>query len=292
MKSCISTYSFHKLYGKDGFTHFSAIDKTKELGCEGVEFVLDDTTPDGSTPLEFAKNLTEYAKEKGLEIPIYTTGANFFQPTDPELEVERLCKHIDIASECGIPLMRHDVTWSYHNQYEGVKTYQKIIEIIAPYISKVADYAKSKGVKTCSENHGRLFQDSARMVDLFTAVNNTNYGFLCDIGNFGGVDENCATAASSLLDLIVHVHAKDCFTRSGMSYNPGRGFNPSRGGNYRRGTIFGHGDVPTFQILRAIKNSGYDGFVSLEFEGMEDTIEGISIGIENLQRMIRDIEGK
>ena len=68
MKSCISTYSFHKLYGKDGFTHFSAIDKTKELGCEGVELVLDDTTPDGSTPLEFAKNLTEYAKEKGLHI--------------------------------------------------------------------------------------------------------------------------------------------------------------------------------------------------------------------------------
>ena len=235
--------------------------------------------------------MTEYAKEKGLEVPIYTTGANFFQPTDPELEVERLCKHIDIASECGIPLMRHDVTWSYHNEYEGVKTYQKIIEIIAPYISKVADYAKSKGVKTCSENHGRLFQDSARMVDLFTAVNNTNYGFLCDMGNFGGVDENCATAASSLLDLIVHVHAKDCFTRSGMSYNPGRGFNASRGGNYRRGTIFGHGDVPTFQILRAIKNSGYNGFVSLEFEGMEDTIEGISIGIENLQRMIRDLEG-
>ena len=49
MKSCVSTYSYQRLYGDGKFTRFDAIDKTKELGCEGVEFVLDDTTPDGST---------------------------------------------------------------------------------------------------------------------------------------------------------------------------------------------------------------------------------------------------
>ena len=291
MKSCISTYSYHRLYADGSFTRFDAIDKTNELGCDGVEFVLDDTTPDGSTPREYALALTAHAKEVGLEVPIYTTGANFFVK-DPEQEVERICKHIDIASECGIPLLRHDITWSYYPEYDGVKTYQNVIEAVAPVISKVADYAKSKGVMTCSENHGRLMQDSNRMVELFNAVNNKNYGFLCDIGNFGGVDEDCFTSVSRLMELIVHVHAKDCFTRSGMMYNPGRGYNLSRGGNYRRATVFGHGNVPTFQILNAIRASGYDGYVSLEFEGMEPPMEGVTIGTENLQRMIRDIEGK
>jgi sugar phosphate isomerase/epimerase len=291
MKSCISTHSYHRLYADGSFTRFDAIDKTKELGCDGVEFVLDDTTPDGSTPREYALALTAHAKEVGLEVPIYTTGANFFVK-DPEQEVERICKHIDIASECGIPLLRHDITWSYYPEYEGVKTYQNVIEAVATVISKVADYAKSKGVMTCSENHGRLMQDSNRMVELFNAVNNKNYGFLCDIGNFGGVDEDCFTSVSRLMELIVHVHAKDCFTRSGMMYNPGRGYNLSRGGNYRRATVFGHGNVPTFQILNAIRASGYDGYVSLEFEGMEPCMEGVTIGTENLQRMIRDIEGK
>lgn len=289
MKSCVSTYSYYRLYVEGNFTRFDAIDKTKELGCEGVELVLDDVTPDGSTPREHALALTAHAKEVGIEVPIYTTSANFFVP-DPEREVERVCKHIDIASECGIPLLRHDITYSYYEGYEGVKSYKHIIEAVAPYISKVATYAKSKNVKTCSENHGRLMQDSERMLELFTAVDNTNYGFLCDIGNFGGVDEDCSIAVSRLLELIVHVHAKDCFTRSGMSYNPGRGFNRSRGGNYRRATIFGHGDVPSFQILAAIKNSGYNGYVSLEFEGMESVMDGITIGTENLQRMIRDLE--
>ena len=287
MKSCVSTYSYHPLYN-GGFTRFDAIDKTKELGCEGVELVLDEASaPAGTSLLDYTRALADHARELGLEVPIYTTGANFFVP-EPEREVDRVCRHIDIAAECGIRLLRHDVAYSY-GSYEGVKTYRHVIEKVAPYISQVADYGKSRGVKTCSENHGRLMQDSDRMLELFGAVNNENYGFLCDIGNFGGVDEDCSVAVAKLLELIVYVHAKDVFTKPGMSYNPGRGYNVSRAGNYRRATIFGHGNVPTFQILKAIKNSGYDGFVSLEFEGMEPTMLGIEIGTENLQRMIKDL---
>ena len=69
---------------------------------------MNDETPDGSTPMEYAKALTAHAKEQGLEVPIYTTGANFFVK-EPEKELERLCRHIDIAAECKIPLLRHDV---------------------------------------------------------------------------------------------------------------------------------------------------------------------------------------
>ena len=82
----------------------------------------------------------------------------------------------------------------------------------------------------------------------------------------------------------------DNFVKSGMMYDPGRGYNRSRGGNWRRATIFGHGDVPTFQILSAIKKSGYDGYVSIEFEGIEDNILALDIGSENLKRMIKDLE--
>lgn len=79
MKSCISTYSFERLYQDGGFTRFNAIDKTKEYGCQGVELVLNDETPDGSTPMEYAKALCAHAKEQGLEVPIYTTGSEFFR---------------------------------------------------------------------------------------------------------------------------------------------------------------------------------------------------------------------
>ena len=44
-------------YQDGGFTRFNAIDKTKEYGCQGVELVLNDETPDSSTPMEYAKAL-------------------------------------------------------------------------------------------------------------------------------------------------------------------------------------------------------------------------------------------
>ena len=38
------------------------------------------------------------------------------------------------------------------------------------------------------------------------------------------------------------------------------------------------------QCLRALKRTGYDGYLSIEFEGMEDCIQGISVGLANLRR--------
>lgn len=182
--------------------------------------------------------------------------------------------------------MRHDIAWGFFPEYEGIQTWQSAVRYVAPAIREVSEYAASKGVTNCSENHGRLFQDSDRMLALFDAVNHPNYRWLCDIGNFGGVDEDCATAVSKLLPFLTHVHAKDSFRRSGMMPNPGRGWNRTRGGNYRRPTICGHGDVPVQQILENIAATGYDGYVSLEFEGIEDVLTAVEISVENLKRML------
>lgn len=284
-------YSYWKAVKKGEITHQEAIDKTKEFGIDAVELqIFEEDVPKDTTLGEYAKSLTEYARSIGLDVPIFTVSSNLYC-ADPEAELSRLCKMVDIASECGIPLMRHDVTYSFLGN-EPSKSPKKIIEFVAPYIRRLADYAKEKGVKTCSENHGRLMQDSYRMEELFYQVDHENYGLLCDIGNFGGADEDCAEAVSKLLPHICFVHAKDAFKRNGMTYNPGRGYSMTRGGHYRRATIFGHGDVPTFQILAAIRKSGYDGYVSLEFEGMEETLLAVEIGAENLKRMIDDLNSR
>ncbi|MBQ0092041.1 MAG: sugar phosphate isomerase/epimerase [Clostridiales bacterium] len=288
MKTCISTYSFSGVTYNGKMTYPEVLEKTKALGCSGVEFVVNDTAPDGSDLAEFWLKLAEQAKKLELEVPIYTTGANFFQK-DPEKEVERVKKHVDLAAACGIKLMRHDVMASFYEGYEGPKTFAAVLPVVAPAIREVAEYAASKGVMTCSENHGRIVQDSERMLAVFAAVNHPNYRYLCDIGNFGGVDEDCAIAVSKLLPLIEHVHVKDAFWRSGMLPNPGRGWNKTRAGNYRRATIFGQGDAPTYQCVRTILESGYKGYFSLEFEGIEDTLLAIEISMENLHRMLKEL---
>ena len=196
MKTCISTYSFWRAFVAGQITYPEMLQKSKELGCTGIEFVVDDVAPDKTTDLEaFWTSLKEEADKLGLETPIYTTGANFFQK-DVRSEIERVKKHVDLASKLGIKLMRHDIAYGFYPEFEGVHTYESIIPVAAPAIREVAEYAASKGVTTCSENHGRLMQDSDRMLAMFKAVDHPNYRYLCDIGNFGGVDENCAIAVS------------------------------------------------------------------------------------------------
>ena len=289
MKTAISLYSYNKLYKNGNFTHFDAVDQTKRFDMDGVELcIFPEQVPEGKTMASYAKEVSDYAKSVGLDVPMFTVGANLYC-ADPEAETKRLMEHVDIAAECGIPLMRIDVAYAFMGN-ESSKSPKKVIEYVAPYVRRIADYGKTKGVKLCSENHGRLIQDSYRVEELLYTVDHENYGLLCDMGNFGGADESCDVAVSKLLPHICYVHAKDNFVKSGMLYDPGRGYNRSRGGNWRRATIFGHGDVPTYQILAAIKKSGYDGYVSIEFEGIEDNILALDIGSENLKRMIKDLE--
>ncbi len=289
MKTCISTYCYWRLISQNQMTYMDAVDKIKELGMDAVEIcVFNDAVPKDKTLRQYVKELVTHARESGLEVPIFTCGANMYCE-EPEKELVRLEEMVDIAAENDIHLMRHDITYAFLGN-EQAKTPRHIIRAVAPYVRELSLYAKEKGVKTCSENHGKVMEDGYRMEMLFDEVNCDNYGLLCDIGNFSGVDEDCATAVGLLLPHICFVHAKDAFFRDGMMYDPGEGFVKTRAGNYKRSTIFGHGQIPTFKILSAIKRSGYDGYVSLEFEGIEENIMAVRIGAENLKRMVTDIE--
>ncbi len=282
MKTAISSWSYHKLLDNGTMTWHQAVDHAASIGAAGFECVINNLDPD------FAADIFAYIRSKGLEAPIYTTAANFLCD-DVQAEIDRVKAHIDIAAANGITMLRHDIAWGFSENYTGERTIEAAIAIVAPAIREVAEYAQSKGVTTCSENHGRMFQDSDRVRAVFNAVNHKNYRLLCDIGNFGGVDENCAYATAALADLICHVHCKDSLVKSGMARNPGLFWTLSRGGNYRRGTVFGQGDNPTFQCLNIINASGYDGWYSLEFEGIEETLPAIEAGHANMVTMLKEL---
>ena len=57
-------------------------------------------------------------------------------------------------------------------------------------------------------------------------------------------------------------------------------------GNYYRGTILVHGVVPIISCVNILKKAGYDGWLSIEFEGMEDTVPAIKAGFEYLKKVV------
>ncbi len=42
------------------------------------------------------------------------------------------------------------------------------------------------------------------------------------------------------------------------------------------------------EVAKIIKESGYDGYISVEFEGMEDCRKGSKIGMDNVRRFLEE----
>jgi hypothetical protein len=57
------------------------------------------------------------------------------------------------------------------------------------------------------------------------------------------------------------------------------------------GAIIGHGQVPVVQCLRMMRKEGYNGILSVEYEGIEDVLVGVQAGHDNLRKMVDLVEG-
>ena len=275
MKIGVSSYSFTKYTKATGCSYFDICDKAKEIGFDGIEFT-DLTAED---PIALAKEIRAHCEKIGLEIIAYAIGANFLAE-DPEAEVARVCGCVDVAEALGAPLMRHDVCYALPKEH--LYSWRDAAETMAPYIRRVTEYAEKKGIRTCTENHGYIFQDPARVEALILKVGSENYGWLCDMGNFLCADADPVKAVSIAAPYAFHVHAKDFLYKAGGECPDG--FFGTTGRNWLRGTALGHGVVPVDQCIRILKNAGYEGWLSLEFEGMEECIPAIETGFRYLKK--------
>ena len=278
MKIGVSSYSFSKYMKETGCNYFKICDIAKEIGFDGIEFIELEhdakSVEAAGSQVAFAEQLREHCAKLGLEISAYTIGADFI---DRENEVERLKGQVDVAVALGVNVMRHDVTWRRD------VAWREIIERTAPMIREVTEYAASKGVVTCSENHGMVMQDAHRVEELILTVNHPNYRWLVDMGNFLCADEPPMHALPIAAPYAVHAHAKDFIFKSEA---PSDGWIITRGGNAIRGTIVGHGVVPLKECIGELRKAGYDKWLSLEFEGMEDNLTALKLGYQHLKKVV------
>ncbi|MBO5652783.1 MAG: sugar phosphate isomerase/epimerase [Clostridia bacterium] len=280
MKLSVSSYSFAQ-YLRDGRMRLiDCVGKAKEMGFDAIEFIdIPGETTDAVK--ETALQLRHEAERVGIAINAYTVGANLFSG-DAEAdarEVARLKRQVDVAALLGAEVMRHDVCRSLMGKGEG-RSFDGMLPTIAKNAREVTAYAASLGIRTCSENHGFVAQDSDRVERLFNAVAHDNYGILVDMGNFLCVDEDPVIAVSRLAPYAIHVHAKDFL----VSEENKEGYTIfTRGANYLKPCAIGEGVVPVKKCLSVLKRAGYNGYLSLEYEGAADCLEGIARGLAKLK---------
>ncbi len=282
MRYSVSSYSYSGLTNRGDYTELGLIELAKEQGFSAIEFA-EIHAPEGTDKKQYAALLADEAKRCGISIAAYCIGADLLY--GGEKEIERLKGEAEIAAALGAGVMRHDASGGYRREDRAFRGFADALPVIADGYRAVTQYAKTLGVRTCIENHGFFCQDANRVEAIINRVADENFGALVDIGNFLCADEDPAVSVGLLAPYAFHVHCKDFHIKKGTEFVPPDGFFMTRGGNYLRGAIIGHGSVPVEQCVRILKKAGYDGYYTVEFEGMEDPRLGVAAGLRTLRKI-------
>lgn len=280
MKFGISTYSLHKAYVSGELTLEGVIETIAELGAEHVEIV-----PIGYDLVnqpELIDVIKNTAIRVGLELSNYAIPANFSDLDDVAftVELERVKREVEVCAKLGIKTMRHDIAKSLDTSIEHfLQELPKLIEACR----QIAEHAQQFNIITSIENHGFYVQHSDRVQAIVKGVNLPNFKTTLDVGNFLCVDEQPEIAVAKNISLASMVHFKDFYIRPDHLLL-GEGWFKSSGGKWLRGAILGQGDIHIPSVIKIIKESDYSGYISLEFEGMEECKQATKIGLEYLRR--------
>ena len=96
------------------------------------------------------------------------------------------------------------------------------------------------------------------------------------------VHKNSFRAVGRLASYARHVHAKDFAPAVSDGFL-------TRGGRRIRGTVIGEGMIPIAPCLGALLHAGYDGYVTVEYEGSEDALAAIARGKANLEALLKTV---
>ena len=275
IKIAISSYSFHRFgggpEGSEAPTLEQMIDRCADLGVDGIELLWQHLAVNGKTTPESLHDLHQYAALRGITPVAVAANHNPLQLT-PELRDEELAKlkaAVDAAAALGAPFVRAmGGRWNtlenfmdmWDNQGEEPapegftedQGYAWVIEAL----KEGAEYAGSKGVTLVLENHWGLTGTAAGTARIHDGVNSPWLKYVLDTGNFFQMSDPYAEMEVLFPDLAI-LHAK-VYLGGGMLVSP---------------------DIDYAKVASLLDARGYNGYVSIEFEGKAHPNEGVPDGV-------------
>ena len=287
MKIGVSAYSYNRYFRDGSMTLADAVSSAAEIGFTGFEmlpryFKEEKGTPGG------CRELRKMLLDAGLEISCYTLASNFGLADGPERRavVDNIRHETEMAVVLGANVCRIESTFG---PKKGEKvTFEDMMGRVVRATKEVAEHALKLGVRLGLENHGRYMGSFHHVAQLIKDVDSPAYQAVPDIGNFFVVDEDPLAACRELAKFTIHVHAKD-FRRNPPEPKMGQGWWTTNAGWQLQGAVVGEGDVPVLECLQALKDRGYDGYLSVEHESPEDPIEGLKRSRANLEEMVSSL---
>ncbi|MFH1742063.1 MAG: sugar phosphate isomerase/epimerase family protein [bacterium] len=260
MKLSCAAYSYRKYLKEQNpptMTIEDFLDECVKLGLEAAE----PTSYYFPTPLtqEFLLNFKRKAFLLGLDISGTAVGNTFTYPPGPERdkELQHVNDWVDHAAVFGAPCIR-----IFAGQAPDGMSVEQARKYAIETTEEACAYAATRGVFLALENHGGIVPDAKGLLAIVREVESDWFGVNLDTGNFVSDDPyaDIAETAPYAVTVQVKVHIK---TPSGQKV-----------------------EADFERILGILADSGYRGYVALEYEGSEEPKEAIPRHIEELQSIL------
>ena len=271
-------------------THTEGIEKAAALGLDGVQIYA--TTGEFSPALSQAEKdaYKRLLQAKGLTVSALCGdmgGYGFEIEEDNADRVEKTKRIIDLAVE-----FASKVVTTHIGVIPDDKSHPRY-KVMLSALTECGLYAKEKGVTLAIETG----PEKATTLLQFLQDTKGGVGVNLDPANFTMVTGQDAVEAVGILkDYIVHTHAKDgkmldknqnptdvyhAFAVGGVdALNACKGFQE---------LPLGDGDVAWTDYLQALKNIGYDGFLTIERECGEDPAADIVMAVDFLKKELQNL---
>lgn len=226
-----------------------AVSAAVRYGYDAIEWRLADgeiIAP--QTPESVRLRIRDLSASNGIAIACLDTSCRMVQATPQERDAAKVTaeKMADMAAELGAPFMR-----VFGGPCPDGMTLKALIEPAAEVLNAVGTYATERGITVLLETHDAWSQ-SIDVLELVQTAN-SNISVLWDIHHTHRAGESPEQSVSELAKSIAYVHVKDGRPRTNAPED-------------WQLCLINEGVVPLREAFAALKHSGYDGYLSLEWE--------------------------
>jgi sugar phosphate isomerase/epimerase len=269
MKICSCTIGFRSMdFGL-------ALNHLRDMGIAAVEGTTDHSAHlyPYVTGEKDPEELKRIVSQSGLTLAAIM-GQSDFAVNDDLVggELERVEKQILLAHAAGVSVLR-----LFAGHIPAPYVTDEVVERVVTNLKRVAPAAESRNVTLAIENHYGITSSPTDMLRIIEGVASERVKVNFDPANFVPCGENPVSAARRLAPFIAHVHLKDCI-------HTGEG--PHNGYEYCE---IGAGIVDFTELLSVLKENGYEGYLSIEYESPQDPERGTRASLEALTEILSQI---
>ncbi|PHN94051.1 xylose isomerase [Maribacter sp. 6B07] len=254
-KISLAQWSFHNALRAGKMDNLDFAEKARSFNCEGLEYV-NQFFMDKAKNKKYLSEMNNRASSEGVEnVLIMIDREGQLADVDSNKRIQAINNHhkwIDAAHFLGCHSIRVNLGGGV-DKNEATKA-------ALDSLQQLSDYSKGSGINILVENHGGFSSDGLWLSNIMKNVDRENCGTLPDFGNFctqKNIDRECIE-----------------------EYDKYKGFAeilPFAKGISAKATAFDQmGNETTIdyvKMMKMVKDSGYTGFVGIEFSTARDSEE-------------------